>query len=105
MRSRGKHEVMNYLIYHMLCCAVLWMVHYVMDHSSSSVGCSWCQISRVVTSELSRLYGLEASPEMLAIAAVAYWRAGVVTGACRFLDKMGVRELMNILNLTYSTQM
>lgn len=79
------------------------MVHHVMARSSYG-GCSLCQISRVVTSELSRLYGLEASPDMLAIAAVAYWRAGVVTGACRFLDEMGVRELINILNLMYSTQ-
>ncbi|CAN0479337.1 unnamed protein product, partial [Ectocarpus sp. 8 AP-2014] len=50
------------------------------------------KISRLVSNKGSRAFGLKAStPDMLAVAAVAHWREGVVTGAARHLDEMFAR--------------
>ncbi|CAN0002286.1 unnamed protein product [Ectocarpus sp. 4 AP-2014] len=50
------------------------------------------KISRLVSNKGSRAFGLQAStPDMLAVAAVAHWREGVVTGAARHLDEMFAR--------------
>ncbi|CAN0206011.1 unnamed protein product, partial [Ectocarpus sp. 12 AP-2014] len=50
------------------------------------------KISRLVSNKGSRAFGLQAStPDMLAVAAVAHWREGVVTGAARHLDEMLTR--------------
>lgn len=34
------------------------------------------------------MYGFQATPDMLAAAAVAHWKEGVVVGAARHLDNM-----------------
>lgn len=46
------------------------------------------KISHVVSDKGSRAFGFLASPDMLATAAAAHWREGVVAGAVRHLDMM-----------------
>lgn len=50
------------------------------------------KISHLVSDKGSRAFGLLASPDMLATAAIAHWREGVVTGAVRHLDAMFARR-------------
>lgn len=50
------------------------------------------KISNLVSGKGSKAFGFMASPDMLAIAAVAHWREGVVTGAVRHLDMMFARK-------------
>ncbi|CAN0243461.1 unnamed protein product, partial [Laminaria digitata] len=50
------------------------------------------KISHLVSSKGSRLYGFRASPDMLAMAAVAHWKEGVVSGAARHLNEMDSRS-------------
>ncbi|CAM9591430.1 unnamed protein product [Pylaiella littoralis] len=46
------------------------------------------KVSHLVSAQGSKIYGFLATPDMLAAAAVAHWREGVVVGAARHLDSM-----------------
>lgn len=46
------------------------------------------KVSHLVSAQGSKIYGYLATPDMLAAAAVAHWREGVVVGAARHLDSM-----------------
>lgn len=53
------------------------------------------KISHLVSAQGSKMYGFVATPDMLAAAAVAHWREGVVVGAARHLDNMNGRSKRN----------
>ena len=50
------------------------------------------KISHLVSDKGSTAFGFLASPDMLATAAIAHWREGVVKGAVRHLDTMFTRR-------------